>query len=240
MAATKGLIRAWLEEGQTKQMAYMLVVCDTFDHEDYPVYCSSLDDLNRDAPRLHHSDMQKVMECYDLSMDLDMQMSESRAWHGWKPSPWNGNEHRTTGMPMPTDFHAGGMGERDFVDDEGNWWIDRREREVRLRKLGLSYEPMTGLIRSHAPVVPMDLLFPARGPSPAQKEHHMTAAKVLVAPLKLQITLGRHELREALRGKPKRKKTTKQKAVKKSAAKTSGGRRRGLPEVKVDRLKPAE
>jgi hypothetical protein len=269
MAATKGLIRAWLEEGQTKQMAYMLVVCDTFDHEDYPVYCSSLDDLNRDAPRLHHSDMQKVMECYDLSMDLDMQMSESRAWHGWKPSPWNGNEHRTTGMPMPTDFHAGGMGERDFVDDEGNWWIDRREREVRLRKLGLSYEPMTGLIRSHAPVVPMDLLFPARGPSPAQKENHMTeettdamtaadrkpdgalgqvrdlvtkltAAKVLVAALKLQITLVRHELREALRGKPKRKKTTKQKAVKKSAAKTSGGRRRGLPEVKVDPLKPAE
>jgi hypothetical protein len=68
----------------------------------------------------------------------------------------------------------------------------------------------------------------------------LTAAKVLVAALKLQITLVRHELREALRGKPKRKKTTKQKAVKKSAAKTSGGRRRGLPEVKVDPLKPAE
>ena len=183
---------------------------------------------------------------------------------------WDGKDRRTTGMPMPTDFHVGGMGERDFVADDGSWWIDRREREARIRKLGLQYEPMPELIRSHAPVVYFDKLFPERGPSPAQKENHMnegttdamtvddrkptdaleqvrilvtklTAAKVLVAALKLQIALVRSELRTALRGsKPKPKKAAKQKATKKSVVKAGGGRRRGLPEEKVDPLNPTE
>lgn len=37
MAATKEFIRNWLQRA-TKEDSHMLVVCDTFDYEDYPVF----------------------------------------------------------------------------------------------------------------------------------------------------------------------------------------------------------
>ena len=39
MAATYEEIKGWLDEGRKrKDITHMIVVCDTWDHEDYPVY----------------------------------------------------------------------------------------------------------------------------------------------------------------------------------------------------------
>lgn len=38
MAATGKEISNWFERGITDGAAYLIVVCDTFDHDDYPVF----------------------------------------------------------------------------------------------------------------------------------------------------------------------------------------------------------
>ena len=76
MATTREDIQGWLERGSDQHAEFMLVVCDTFDYEDYPVYCkkSELDDC-----KLKHSrNMQKIMEVYDLSKNREKQLKQRR------------------------------------------------------------------------------------------------------------------------------------------------------------------
>ncbi len=58
----------------------MIVVCDTFSWKDYPVFCS---EAEFNEKHREHSDvnMQRVMEVYDLSMNREHQLAESRAFH---------------------------------------------------------------------------------------------------------------------------------------------------------------
>ena len=82
---SKDLIRQWFQEGKRRSATHMLVVCDTFDYGDYPVYVAYNESLFEKAAHYDHKDMQRIMECYDLSMDMESQMAEVRAWHGWQP-----------------------------------------------------------------------------------------------------------------------------------------------------------
>ena len=80
-AATKTEISEWFDRGIETGMAYMLVVCDRFDHEDYPVYAEN-DEQAFKANREHNGpNMQKVMEVYDLRLDKQTQLNEFRAFH---------------------------------------------------------------------------------------------------------------------------------------------------------------
>lgn len=92
MAATKGEIRQWLQMGKAQNATHVIVVCDTYDWEDYPVLVSPDEDARSKAkeygitgtnglPTLANSNMQKVMEVYSLSHDLDSQLNEFRAFH---------------------------------------------------------------------------------------------------------------------------------------------------------------
>jgi hypothetical protein len=83
MAATKDDIRRWLTTGKANGASHLLVVCDLFDYDDYPVYVIAPTDVKEIAESYHGVNMQKVMECYDLSLDLEMQLAERRSWHGW-------------------------------------------------------------------------------------------------------------------------------------------------------------
>lgn len=79
MAATKGLIRNWLQR-VTEEDSHMLIVCDTFDYEDYPVFVKKNEDVNNKIK--HYSEnMQRVVEVYKLSMDLNSQLEVYRAWN---------------------------------------------------------------------------------------------------------------------------------------------------------------
>lgn len=77
MAATRQDIEGWFKRGVADGKAYMVVVCDTYDHSDYPCYFD-----NADATRKKKDDpgeMQRVMEVYDLNADMKRQMDMHRA-----------------------------------------------------------------------------------------------------------------------------------------------------------------
>lgn len=82
---TRDDIKNWLNDGKRQGASHMLVVCDTFDYEDYPVYVKPENNLAEVCNRIHNVDTERIMEVYDLSMNLDKQLAEHRAWHGWHP-----------------------------------------------------------------------------------------------------------------------------------------------------------
>lgn len=81
MAATREEISQWFDAGIAKQATHMLVVCDTFDYEDYPVYVMPGENPKVRAEKYIAGDnMQRLMECYKLDPTLkEAQMQEHRA-----------------------------------------------------------------------------------------------------------------------------------------------------------------
>ena len=77
MSTSVNDIREWLK-GTKPKHTHMLIVCDTFDYEDYPVFTKN---IQKAMKKYHHKDMQKVMEVYNLSIDLEKQLSEGISWH---------------------------------------------------------------------------------------------------------------------------------------------------------------
>lgn len=81
MAATLDDIRGWLENGRNqKDITHLIVVCDTFDYDDYPVYVSSQESVREIFNQYHDQNMQKVMEVYSFRRDLDSQLNQHRAF----------------------------------------------------------------------------------------------------------------------------------------------------------------
>ena len=78
MAATKQDISEWFNRGVQDKADYMIVVCDTYDWDDYPVYANK-SDVHAKYQEHNGPNMQKVMEVYDLHSDKDEQMNERRA-----------------------------------------------------------------------------------------------------------------------------------------------------------------
>ena len=76
---TRDDVKQWFDKGVADGQRFMLVYCDTYDYEDYPIYA-------KDAPefwKILGSDrsMQKLMEVYDLTLNEDNQLDEPRANH---------------------------------------------------------------------------------------------------------------------------------------------------------------
>jgi hypothetical protein len=78
-AATKEQISKWFDFAKQSGFAYMIIVCDMFEYTDYPVYVYAGNNLRERANRVIATDMQVIMECYDLSMDKEAQFAERRA-----------------------------------------------------------------------------------------------------------------------------------------------------------------
>lgn len=81
MATTIPMLVQWFNDGVDLGATHMIVVCDTFDWEDFPVYVMSTEDALEKFGELHEHNMQKVMEVYNLRLDRDDQMAEWRAFH---------------------------------------------------------------------------------------------------------------------------------------------------------------
>ena len=78
---TKNMIREWLEEGKKENATHMIVVCDTFDYEDYPVYVKKEEDVNEIAKEYNMVNMQRIMEVYSYALDLEKQLAENRVFN---------------------------------------------------------------------------------------------------------------------------------------------------------------
>ena len=81
MATTKYDIKRWLERGKARGASHLVIVVDTFDYEDYPVYVMPGENVRATREKFDGPNMQKVMEIYDISMDWDVQLNEGRAFN---------------------------------------------------------------------------------------------------------------------------------------------------------------
>lgn len=81
MAATKDDISGWFDRGLNEGATHMLVVCDTFDYDDYPVFVMPGTDVKDKLKEYDGPNMQKVMEVYNLAQSKSDQMGDIKAWH---------------------------------------------------------------------------------------------------------------------------------------------------------------
>lgn len=82
MISTDG-IKKWLEYGIKKGEKYVVIFCDTFDYSYYPVYSKDEEEFREKmkSPAYENKNMQIMSEIYDLTMDIEKQLSEARAFH---------------------------------------------------------------------------------------------------------------------------------------------------------------
>ena len=80
MATSKEEIKEWVEEGKNNGSTHVMIVCDTYDYDDYPVYVQPEQDI-REMLKAYSKDMQKVMEVYSMNLDIDEQLSEHRSFN---------------------------------------------------------------------------------------------------------------------------------------------------------------
>lgn len=81
MATTRVEIARWFQEGVEQGATHMIIVCDTYDWEDFPVYVDPMEDVREKYAEHDGKNMEKVMEVYSLFQDMDAQLSERRAFH---------------------------------------------------------------------------------------------------------------------------------------------------------------
>jgi hypothetical protein len=81
MAASRNDIKRWFERGVQQNATHMIVVCDTFDHEDYPVYVNKGDDPRKEVKKQEAASMQRVMEVYKLTDNMEKQLTQDRVFN---------------------------------------------------------------------------------------------------------------------------------------------------------------
>lgn len=81
MAASLQQIKSWIEQAQSKKCTHLIVAVDTFDYEDYPVYVTPDKDIHEEIDKVEKSSMQRVMEVYNVRLDIEKQLREHRAYN---------------------------------------------------------------------------------------------------------------------------------------------------------------
>lgn len=81
LATSREDIQRYFEYGVSHGATHLMVVCDQFDWEDYPVYVKPEENVREKYAEYNAKDMQHVMEVYNLSMDMTAQLNEHRAFN---------------------------------------------------------------------------------------------------------------------------------------------------------------
>lgn len=87
MSTTRQDIVRWLEQGRKEKATHVIVVCDTFSHEDYPVNVKRGGNVREKYREYNGKNMQRVMEVYALHLPLEPQLNEVRSFHFEDPPP---------------------------------------------------------------------------------------------------------------------------------------------------------
>lgn len=65
-------IEQWYNSGKlNKNYTHLIVVCDTFNYEDYPIYVKVNEEVKDICDYHNKQSMQKVMRVFDLSLPID-------------------------------------------------------------------------------------------------------------------------------------------------------------------------
>ena len=81
MGTSRDEIRDWLVEGKKNGKTHCIIVCDEFSYEDYPVYVDLTQNVKKIYDKYCYKNMQRVMEVYNLNLDIHEQLMEYRAFH---------------------------------------------------------------------------------------------------------------------------------------------------------------
>ena len=81
MAASYQQIESWVEEAKAEGARWLIVACDSYDYEDYPIAIRADEDFWKRFEEYNGVNMQRVMEVYDLEGELMAQLDEERAFH---------------------------------------------------------------------------------------------------------------------------------------------------------------
>ena len=81
MATTRSEIAHYLTDGLEKGYSHMIMACDTWNYEDYPVYVNPTEDIYATVEKYQNMEYTKVMEVYSYSLDLETQLNQNRAWN---------------------------------------------------------------------------------------------------------------------------------------------------------------
>ncbi len=81
MTATLQDIRGYVERGQKNGSTHVIIACDTFDHDNYPVFVSSQENVQEKIDDINKSEMQKIDEVYNLQIPIEPQLQAPRAYN---------------------------------------------------------------------------------------------------------------------------------------------------------------
>ena len=81
MSATLQDIKHWIAKAKEHKATHLIVAVDRYDHDNYPVYVTNDENVHKEIERLDNASMQGIDEIYNMSMDIDKQLSEHRAYH---------------------------------------------------------------------------------------------------------------------------------------------------------------
>lgn len=73
MAARLEEIKSWFESAVNNGSTHLIVVCDTFDYEDYPIWCSSEEQAREQFEEHDEKNMQRIMEVYRIDLGWEAQ-----------------------------------------------------------------------------------------------------------------------------------------------------------------------
>jgi hypothetical protein len=89
--ANKLDLKNWFDQGKNIGAVYMIVVYDSFSHEDYPAYVMPDDNVHERVMYYRRSSMQQVMEVYNLDLPWNEQTINAGG-RVFSLPPWPENE----------------------------------------------------------------------------------------------------------------------------------------------------
>jgi len=69
MAATRQDVDRWIATAKANGSKYIVSVCDTFDWDDYPVYCRDKVELSKAIAEYNGKNMQRINEVIEIKGD---------------------------------------------------------------------------------------------------------------------------------------------------------------------------
>lgn len=77
---TKAEVRNCIIKGIEKEATHLMMVTDTWDYSDYPVYVFENETIES-ALEYYRRSEDRVQEVYNLKMNIEEQIDQNRAWN---------------------------------------------------------------------------------------------------------------------------------------------------------------
>ena len=81
MSASRKDIESWITEAQRQKASHLLIITDTFDYDNYPVFAHGKKDCQKKIKEYNSKNMQKVEEVYSVRRSIKKQLKENRSWN---------------------------------------------------------------------------------------------------------------------------------------------------------------